>query len=332
MASYSLGELRDRIALHAGEGKVPRRLRVVEDTSDYFRVDYDDVVVLDGRPFFVRNYEREGRFGIDDEPKFWVRRAVDLEDGATVIIKIPFFERFTAHIGGIPFQCVRSHKKEARILDLVQGHENFMQGCEAHDQAGTPVRIIGYIRGTRYCDHVLTLGAAHEDYFHNHFPAVLGEFMELVRAIALLHGHNERHGDIRRDHIIRENATGQNRWIDFDFLCHHPENPWGYDLFGLGNVLAYITGRGDVTVQELRVQRPEVLERLRDEDLNIVFHNRVMNLGKVYPYVPETVLRVLGHFTSGARIFYEHIDELIADLEEAAAGLGAAVKKERING
>jgi hypothetical protein len=70
MSAFGAGELKERIARFAGEEHVPRRVRVVEDTFDYFRVDYDDVVMLDGRPFFVRNYEREGRFGIDDEPRF----------------------------------------------------------------------------------------------------------------------------------------------------------------------------------------------------------------------------------------------------------------------
>jgi hypothetical protein len=328
MSAFGAGELKDRIARFAGEEHVPRRVRVVEDTSDYFRVDYDDVVVLDGRPFFVRNFEREGRFGIDDEPKFWVRRALDLDDGSDAIIKMAFHERFTAHIGGIAFECVRSPKKEARILGLVENHPHFMQGREAHDPAGNPVRVIGFIHGTRYCDHVLTLGADHEDYFHNHFPAVLDEFIDLARGIAHLHANHERHGDIRRDHIIRERGTGVNRWIDFDFLCHHPENPWGYDLFGLGNVLAYLVGRGDVTVQELRARRPEVMERIGTDDLNIVFANRVGNLGKVYPYLPPVLLRVLGHFTAGATVFYELIQDLLDDLEEAREELQPVGERE----
>jgi len=321
MAAFSTGELKERIAHFAGEDRVPRRVRVVEDTSDYFRVDYDDVVILDDRPYFVRNYEREGRFGIDDEPKFWVRRTIDLEDGTDAIIKMAFHERFTAHIGGIAFECVRSPKKEARILELVRGRPHFMQGHEAHDPAGNPVRIITYIHGTRYCDHVLSLGGEHENYFHEYFPSVLDEFMALARGIAHLHAHGERHGDIRRDHIIRERTTGQNRWIDFDFLCHHPENPWGYDIFGLGNVLAYLVGRGDVTVQELRARRPDVMEHIVPEDMNIVFGNRVTALGKIYPYLPPALVRMLGHFTAGARVFYDVIQDFLDDLGEMRSEL-----------
>jgi hypothetical protein len=43
--------------------RVPRRVRI-KDTADFFRVDYDDVVVLKGVPYFVRNNEREGKFGV----------------------------------------------------------------------------------------------------------------------------------------------------------------------------------------------------------------------------------------------------------------------------
>ncbi len=329
MAAFGQDELKERIARWAGETKVPRRVRVVEDTSDYFRVDYDDVVLLDGHPYFIRNYEREGRFGIDDEPKFWVRRAVDLEDGETVIVKMPFFERFTATIGGVPFECVRNPRKEARILELTRGNGRFMQGRRTHDQAGNPVLVIEYIKGTKYHDHVHGLGGSHEEYFFEHFPSVLDEFLELSRAIGLLHGRDERHGDIRRDHIILDRATGIARWIDFDFFCHHPENPWGYDIFGLGNVLAYLVGRGDVTVQELRKRRPAVFQRIRPGDRNIVFANRVVNLEKVYPYIPAALTRVLMHFSPEANVFYERIGDFLEDLGEAREALRAQSGKER---
>jgi len=35
------------------------------DTTDFFRVEYGDVVVLKGRPYLVRHNAKEGRFGID---------------------------------------------------------------------------------------------------------------------------------------------------------------------------------------------------------------------------------------------------------------------------
>jgi hypothetical protein len=51
--------------------------------------------------------------------------------------------------------------------------------------------------------------------------------------------------------------------------------------------------------------------------VNIVFHNRVNNLKKIYPYLPEKLNRVLMHFSLGAPVYYEETKELIEDLEEA---------------
>ena len=98
------------------------RFRIHTDTTDYFRVEYGDVVVLGGKPYLIRHNAKEGRFGVDDEVKFWVKRAIDLESGSLKIIKLVFYETFKARIGGIEFECFRSPKKKARILDRVAGH------------------------------------------------------------------------------------------------------------------------------------------------------------------------------------------------------------------
>lgn len=44
----------------------------------------------------------------------------------------------------------------------------------------------------------------HQDYFETYFPEVLERFIECVDAIRFLHAHGEKHGDIRRDHIIMD--------------------------------------------------------------------------------------------------------------------------------
>jgi len=56
-------------------------LRINTDTTDFFRVEYGDVVVLRGKPYFVCHNAKEGRFGIDDDVKFWVKNAIDLKNG-----------------------------------------------------------------------------------------------------------------------------------------------------------------------------------------------------------------------------------------------------------
>jgi len=114
------------------------RFRIHTDTTDFFRVEYGDVVVLDGNPYLIRHNAKEGRFGIEDDVKFWVKRAIDLKSGDLKILKLVFYEKFTSHIGGIAFECFRSPRKEARILDLVSGHKNFMQGYAIKDRAEKP--------------------------------------------------------------------------------------------------------------------------------------------------------------------------------------------------
>jgi hypothetical protein len=50
--------------------------------------------------------------------------------------------------------------------------------------------------------------------------------------------------------------------------------------------------------------------------VNIVFKNRIANLKKIYPYIPESLNRVLMHFSKGANWFYENTDQLLDDLGE----------------
>jgi hypothetical protein len=314
-------DIRARIAHLLGPERVPRHINIITDTSDFYRVDYDDVVILGDKPYLIRNNEREGRFGIDDQQKYWVKRARDLVDGSIKIIKFVFYEKFQAKVGGIVFDCYRSPKKEARILDLTRSHPRFMQGFAVSDTSNNIIRVLDFIKGKTMADSVLLLGKDHEDYFSNHLPGLLDEFIELVEAIQFLHEHGEKHGDIRRDHILRDEGAGICRWIDFDFNYLHTENMYGYDLFGLGNILVYLVGRGDVTVQQLKQQGSPVLDRLTAGDVNIIFNNRLVNLRKVYPYVPEALNLILLHFSLGANISYDITDQFLHDLREARENL-----------
>jgi hypothetical protein len=317
-------ELRGLMARCAGAGRPPASFRVFDDTTDFHRIERDDVLILDGAPFWIRNFEREGRFGLDDEPKYWVRRAIDLTDGSTKVLKFEFREEFETQIGDLVIRRFRSPRKEARILDLVRAHPNFMHGRWVNDAAGNNVRILEFIRGRRFDEIVAELGGDHHDYFHRHFPEVLGQFVELAVAIKLLHDRGEKHGDIRRDHIIRDRERGINRWIDFDYDYVHGESLFSFDLQGLGNVLIFLVGRGDALVPELRREQPAVLATLTPEDLNISFRNRVANLRKIHPYIPESLNRILLHFSAGAPLFYDSVDQILEDLSVATADVTAA--------
>lgn len=316
-------EVRQIIADKTGSKNIPDRdgFNIVTDTSDFFKVDYNDVVLLGDSMFWIKSYEKEGRFGLDDEPKFWVRRAIDLTDGSTKILKMVFHEEFETKIAGVSVRCFRSPRKEARILDLVADHKNFMHGFWINDSAGNNIRILEYICGPRFDKTVMQCGSSHEDFFHNHFPRLLDEYIEMVKAIKFLHDHGEKHGDIRRDHILFDRETGANRWIDFDYNYLHGEAKWSFDLLGLGNILIFLSGRGDVLVPDLYYNQRDLYDSLWGEDLNISYKNRVANLKKIYPYIPDSLNRILLHFSIGARIFYDSTAQVLNDLGAARADL-----------
>ena len=319
--NFDRQEIRSRAARWMPNLTEDQSLRIVTDTTEFFDVGFNDIVVLDGRPFLVRNNAKEGRFGLDDEVKHWVKRAISLDDEQMKIIKLVFHEKFMSRIGDIEFECFRSPKKEARILKLVEKRPNFMHGYAVEDSKRNLVRVVDYIRGRTLTAVVEDQNLDHQRYFHEKMPEILKGYLACVEGIRFLHEHGEKHGDIRRDHILIDRENGNYRWIDFDYNYRHRENIYGYDLFGLGNVLVYIVGQGDVRLHDLKQQEHPALPRLYQEDLNIVFHNRVANLAKIFPYVPDRLNQVLLHFSAGARRYYETTDELLEDLNEAIADL-----------
>jgi hypothetical protein len=261
---------------------------------------------------------------MDEQPKFWVKSAIDLSDGSKKIIKLVFHERFQARIGDLFFDCARSPLKEARILDLVREHINFMHGYPVQDAASNIVRVIDFIPGQTMADYPSSKEMQHEEYFTTSFPAILKEYIEAVEAILFLHRHNEIHGDIRRDHLLRDTTSKRLRWIDFDFAHGPHENKFVHDLCGLGNILMYIAGGRDITKQVLQSEMPHIRSAITEDDFNIIFHNRIANLRKVFPYIPEALNRIFLHFSMGTKAYYENTEELLDDLIRASDALHGA--------
>jgi len=290
--------------------------QVFADTSDFMGIGYADVIAVGGLHYLVLGDEAERRFGMED-PKFWVKRCIELESNTPRILKLEFYETFEQTIGELKILCYRSAEKEARILDLVRGDARYMQGVSHRDAAGNLVRVLERVAGRRLDLIIEDIHADHREYFHEHFPAILENFMGCCRAIGHLHDNGEKHGDIRRDHIFIEHHTGLWRWIDFDYGYDSVENPFGLDLFGLGNILMHLMGKGVHTTQTLAETEEgrEALSRITEEDCGLFFRNRVMNLKKLFPYIPEDLNRVLMHYSYGSDVYYETVPELLADLE-----------------
>ncbi|MBE9519785.1 MAG: hypothetical protein IME97_01550, partial [Proteobacteria bacterium] len=91
---------------------------------------------------------------------------------------------------------------------------------------------------------------------------------------------------------------------------------FGYDLFGLGNILVFLVGGGDLTIQQLTAEKAPVLQDMAADDMNVIFNNRVANIQKIYPYVPDALNYILLHFSNGANLYYENTVQLLEDLED----------------
>ena len=289
------------------------RMKIFEDTTQFMSIDVGDVMRLSGNDYLVIGHAREGRFGIDDQPKFWVKTCLDLETGLKKIIKLVFLETFNNKVGGTVYQFLRSPEKEASILLAMQGHPNFMQGHPVTDRAGNIVRIIDFISGPSLFDYLRGLKMSHRDYFQTEFSTVMKMFIQCVRAISLLHEKGLHHGDIRADHIILHNGTGDYRWIDFDYEVNDRE----YDALCLGNVLQQVVGKGRHSVNDIREQPenyPDFTGTLASGDMSLMFRYRVANLKKIYPHIPEAVNRMVVRFSDGSPNPYKSVDTLLSDL------------------
>jgi hypothetical protein len=279
------------------------------------RIGYGDVVPLGGLHYLVLRDEAERRFGSED-PKFWVKRCRVLETGEAKILKLVFFEQFPMQLGSLKLLCYRSPEKEARILDLVRGDVRFMQGTTERDAAGNAVRILDLIRGRRLEDEISRIELDHRTYFFERLPGLLDMYIAACEAIRHLHAMGEKHGDIRRDHLWFDSTTNTYRWIDFDYAFDLKESPFSLDLFGLGNVLLFLCGKAIHSRFDLAEAGwdPAVIGSLEPGDFSLFHKRRIVNLRKLFPYIPEELNRVLMHYSAGAEVFYDTVDELLDEL------------------
>lgn len=292
------------------------------DISDFFSIDCGDEIEIGGRIYRITGHEKERRFGIDD-PKFWVKRAVDTETLERKIIKFAFFESFVTRLGGVEIKCFRDPEKEAEILELMKGHPLFMQGVSYSDGRKSNVRVLEIVHGSNLFVKTDALHMDHRAYFETRLPGILRKLIDAFEAICILHKNGYRHGDVRNDHIIVEQATGNYVWIDYDYDYLAPENPFSLDIFGMGNILLYTIGKGflDVFTIASYPAYSDLIDRIDADDFSIIDKSRLMNIQKIYPYVPDELNNILLHFSKGTPVFYETVDELLEDLTVALAGL-----------
>jgi hypothetical protein len=248
----------------------------------------------------------------------------DLATGKRQILKLVFHETFDITMGRFTISYYRNPEKEARILEMFQDNPRFMHGRAVLDEAGNLVRILDIINGRRLDKFIYRKGTDHEEYFHQELPAILEQFLECVRAIGLLHHNGFRHGDIRRDHIFVERETDLFRWIDFDYDYYMPEKPFAVDLYELGNLLMYLVVRKNFHPREIMADPhmgEKILNTIKPGDFALLSKNRIVNLQKLFPYIPTGLNNIFLHFSLGTEVFYDTANELALDLETALSTL-----------
>lgn len=297
--------------------RVHGRVKVFEDTSSYMSIHGGSVLRLAGNDYFVMGDTKEGRFGIDDQPKFWVKYAYDLTTGQRKIIKLVFYEDFSYRKGVFLIKAQRSPEKEAHCLEVTKDDPRFMHGVAVRDSAGNLVRVIDHIEGKSLFAEVGNIRMDHEEYFRELYPQLMQKVVGAIEALRFLQNHGEHHGDVRNDHILIEKDTKDFRWIDFDYQVSYDD----YDIWSAGNILTYVTAKRIISFQEV-AKRPEHFPLMKKtsltaDDALLFYKYRIANLQKIYPYIPDKLNRVLMSFSQGTYLFYEHYNDLISDLKEA---------------
>jgi hypothetical protein len=294
--------------------------KVFTETSDFYAIDYGSELHLpNGKRYSIIGNSKERRFGVED-PKFWVKNAIDLDTQEKKIIKIEYFESFITTLSGVHIRCFRDPKKEADILDLVKGHPLFMHGTSCFDPKGFNVRILDIVRGQNLYTYIEGIDSSYSEYYHNILPEILTRLLATFEALQYLNASGFRHGDVRNDHIIIENNTGNYVWIDFDYDYESTENPFALDIFGVGNILLYTIGKGFHTLYMIdgyREKYGDLVENLYVEDFSLLDKWRYVNLKNVYPVISDSLNNILLHFSKGSEVYYESVQEVIDDLKEA---------------
>jgi hypothetical protein len=291
----------------------------ITDTTDFFSIDNGDEILINESRYKITGHAKENRFGIDD-PKFWVKRAINVETGERKFIKLAYFESFDMTLGGVPIKCFRDPDKEGSILDLVTDHPEFMQGVSYLDSKGNNVRVIDVVHGKDFLNYIHAFRMPYDVYFRDILPGILQKILKAFEAMRFLHSYGYRHGDIRNDHLLVNSETGNLVWIDFDYDYVINENPFSLDILGLGNILVYAIGKGfheRYMIINDKKKYGDLVERMEEEDFSFLDQRRFFNLRKLYPIIPATLNNILMHFSKGSEVFYEMTDEIIEDLNRS---------------
>lgn len=61
-------------SLISEQGRTPvPGMQIFQDTTDFMKLDFGDVLVLEDTPYFIIRNEKEVGFWMDGDPKYWVK-------------------------------------------------------------------------------------------------------------------------------------------------------------------------------------------------------------------------------------------------------------------
>ena len=292
--------------------------RLIRDTSEIFSIEYGDIIEIADKRYTVMGHEYERRFGME-EPKFWIRRAVDQETGEKKIIKLPFPESFETYFGKAKVKYVRNPHKEAQILEIVKYNPSFINGIVRRDQGGNVIRILDLVPGPNFLVYIDSLNMDFETYYCTALPDILKKLVAAFEAIHFLHKYGLKHGDIRNDHIIVVRHSGNYVWIDFDYDYEIDDNPFAIEILELGNILINAIGKGFHTIQKIMndpMTYGGLKDRLEPGDFSFMHKRRFINLKKHYPFIPNPLNNMLMRFSTKADSYYGSVEELIEDMNK----------------
>ncbi len=308
-------ELKERVEFFLHR-PIKDNIPIIEDTSEYMDIFHGMVLRLEENDFLVTSNAYEGRAGLDDAPKYWVKYVIDLTTGERKILKLVFYEEFSVRFGDILIKNFRNPEKESSILNLVRGNPYFMQGLSVKDKQKNNVRILDFIKGPTLYSYITEIPQSHEEYFFKSFPDILQSIITSISAMEFLNKNGHHHGDICNDHIIIDKESGHYRWIDFDSAVNFPD----YDIWSMGNILTYAVGKGIHSFHAVRKNNslyPFHSSELVHEDACLFFRYRIVNLKKLFPYIPNKLNNILKCFSHGAKNHYENFQILTNDLHES---------------
>ena len=265
-----------------------------------------DTVTLGDKTFVIVDYLRHTRS--DRTPHRTCRVARECDMAANVVLKFGFIQESP--------DTGRDPSKEETILGLVRGHTGFVQGFTIAHSPRLLVHTIQFENGPTLKDLVLRSSESHPEYLASQFPAIARAFARAVRNLDYLHRQNQYHGDVRGDHLYADLATENFRWNDFEF------GPWtlsegiAHDIYDTQSIFLFAVGRG----LERLGAHPSSLDLVASDlfgKTGGTFDPIIASLGKVFPYIPPPVARLLEKLSAGSTFHFESTAQFADAIEEA---------------